>query len=53
MEFEKFTERSRGFIQAAQFLVFRYNHQGLTPEHILKVLLDDCEGLVARLIVSC
>ena len=52
MEFEKFTERSRSFIQAAQNLVLRCNHQRLTPEHILKVLLDDYEGLVRRLIVA-
>jgi len=41
MELENYTERSRGFIQAAQSLALRSNHQRLTPEHILKVLLDD------------
>ncbi len=50
MEFEKFTERSRGFIEAAQGVAKRSNHQLLTPEHILKVLLDDEEGLAASLI---
>ena len=50
MEFEKYTERSREFIQAAQSLALRSNHQRLTPEHILKVLLDDKEGLAANLI---
>jgi len=50
MEFEKFTERSRGFIQAAQGLALRRNHQQLTPIHLLKVLLDDREGLAATLI---
>ena len=50
MEFEKYTERSRGFIQAAQSLALRSNHQRLSPEHILKVLLDDKEGLAANLI---
>ena len=52
MDFEKFTERSRGFIEAAQGVAKRSNHQLLTPEHILKVLLDDEEGLAASLIQS-
>jgi ATP-dependent Clp protease ATP-binding subunit ClpB len=50
MDMEKFTERARGFIQSAQGLAIRSNHQLLTPEHILKVLLDDEEGLAASLI---
>jgi ATP-dependent Clp protease ATP-binding subunit ClpB len=50
MDFEKYTERSRGFIQAAQTLALREGHQRLTPEHVLKVLLDDKEGLAAGLI---
>jgi ATP-dependent Clp protease ATP-binding subunit ClpB len=50
MDFEKYTERSRGFIQAAQGLALRSGHQRLTPEHLLKVLLDDREGLAANLI---
>ena len=50
MEVEKFTERARGFIQAAQDLALRSNHQQFKPEHLLKVLLDDEEGLAARLI---
>ncbi|MBE9554570.1 MAG: AAA family ATPase, partial [Proteobacteria bacterium] len=45
-----YTERSRGFIQAAQNLALREGHQRLTPEHILKILLDDKEGLAAGLI---
>lgn len=52
MEFEKYTERSRGFIQSAQTLASRSNHQQLTPLHILKVLLDDKEGLAANLIAA-
>ncbi len=52
MEFEKFTERSRGFIQSAQSLALREGHQKFTPEHLLKVLLDDEEGLAAGLIQS-
>ena len=50
MDFEKYTERSRGFVQAAQSLALREGHQQFTPEHILKVLLDDPEGLAAGLI---
>src|SRR5882672_8467005 len=50
MDIEKYTERSRGFIQAAQGLAQRSGHQRLTPEHILKILLDDSEGLAANLI---
>jgi len=50
MDFEKYTERSRGFMQAAQGLALRGGHQQLTPEHFLKVLLDDKEGLAANLI---
>jgi ATP-dependent Clp protease ATP-binding subunit ClpB len=50
MEFEKYTERAKGFVQAAQGLAQRSGHQRLTPEHILKVLLDDKEGLAANLI---
>ncbi|HTO40069.1 MAG TPA: AAA family ATPase, partial [Rhizomicrobium sp.] len=50
MDAEKFTERARGFIQSAQGLALRSNHQQFTTEHLLKVLLDDEEGLAARLI---
>jgi ATP-dependent Clp protease ATP-binding subunit ClpB len=50
MEFEKYTERAKGFVQAAQSLALRSGHQRLTPEHILKILLDDKEGLAANLI---
>jgi ATP-dependent Clp protease ATP-binding subunit ClpB len=50
MDFEKFTERSRGFVQSAQGLAQRSGHQRFTPEHLLKVLLDDKEGLAANLI---
>ncbi|MDA8229924.1 MAG: ATP-dependent chaperone ClpB [Magnetospirillum sp.] len=52
MEFEKYTERSKGFVQSAQTLALRRNHQRLLPEHLLKVLLDDKEGLAANLIRS-
>ncbi len=50
MDIEKFTDRSKGFIQSAQGLALRSNHQRFTPEHLLKVLLDDREGLAAKLI---
>jgi ATP-dependent Clp protease ATP-binding subunit ClpB len=50
MELEKYTERSKGFVQAAQNLALRSGHQRLTPEHLLKILLDDKEGLCANLI---
>ncbi|EKV30769.1 ClpB protein [Caenispirillum salinarum AK4] len=52
MDFEKFTDRSKGFIQAAQTIALRQNHQQVTPEHLLKALLDDKEGLAANLLRS-
>jgi ATP-dependent Clp protease ATP-binding subunit ClpB len=50
MNLEKYTERARGFIQSAQTLAIREGHQQFTPEHLLKVLLDDDQGLAAGLI---
>jgi ATP-dependent Clp protease ATP-binding subunit ClpB len=50
MDFEKYTERARGFIQSAQALALREGHQRFSPEHLLKVLLDDEEGLASSLI---
>ena len=50
MNIEKYTERSRGFIQSAQSLAVREGHQQFSPLHILKVLLDDSEGLAGGLI---
>jgi ATP-dependent Clp protease ATP-binding subunit ClpB len=50
MDFEKYTDRARGFIQSAQSLAMREGHQQFAPEHLLKVLLDDPEGLAAGLI---
>ena len=50
MDFERFTERSRGFVQAAQGLAAGRGHQRFMAEHLLKVLLDDGEGLAANLI---
>ena len=50
MNLEKYTDRARGFLQAAQSLALREGHQQFAPEHMLKVLLDDPEGLAAGLI---
>jgi ATP-dependent Clp protease ATP-binding subunit ClpB len=50
MNLDKYTERARGFIQASQNLALREGHQQFTPEHILKTLLDDEQGLAAGLI---
>ncbi|MGC8469603.1 MAG: Clp protease N-terminal domain-containing protein, partial [Acetobacteraceae bacterium] len=50
MDIEKFTERSRGFLQAASTIAIREFHQRITPEHLLKALLDDEEGAAAGLI---
>ena len=50
MNLEKFTERSRGFLNAAQTIAMRESHQRLVPEHLLKALMDDPEGLAANLI---
>ncbi len=50
MNFEIYTERARGFVQSAQSLALREGNQQFTPEHLLKVLLDDPEGLCAGLI---
>ncbi|MEM5583782.1 ATP-dependent chaperone ClpB [Roseibium sp. AS2] len=50
MNFEKYTERARGFVQSAQTFALGRGHQQFTPEHILKVLLDDPEGMASGLI---
>ena len=50
MNLEKYTERARGFVQSAQSLALREGNQQFTPEHLLKVLLDDEQGLAAGLI---
>lgn len=52
MNSEKLTDRSQGFIQAAQNLAVRNNNQFLMPEHLLKVLLDDKEGMAATLLTQ-
>ena len=50
MDIEKYTDRLKGFIQSAQFTAQRMNHQQFTPEHLLKVIVEDEEGLAANLI---
>src|SRR2546423_10808142 len=50
MDFEKYTDRARGFVQSAQSLAQREGNQQFAPDHLLKVLLDDPEGLAAGLI---
>ncbi len=50
MDFEKYTDRAKGFLQSAQGLALREGHQRFLPEHLLKVLLDDPEGMAANLI---
>jgi len=50
MDLEKFTERARGFLQAAQTVAVRMNHQRIEPEHLLKALIEDEQGMAAGLI---
>ncbi|TCM19445.1 ATP-dependent Clp protease ATP-binding subunit ClpB [Novosphingobium sp. PhB165] len=50
MNLEKFTDRAKGFLQAAQTVAIRMNHQRISPDHILKALLEDSEGMAAGLI---
>ena len=52
MNLDKFTERSRGFVQAAQTIAMRESHQRLAPEHLLKALMDDDQGLATNLITN-
>ncbi len=51
MNFDRYTDRARGFVQSAQGLATRESHQQFAPEHLLKVLLDDNEGLAAGLVM--
>jgi ATP-dependent Clp protease ATP-binding subunit ClpB len=50
MNIEKFTDRAKGFLQSAQVVALRNNHQRITAEHLLKALLEDEQGLCAGLI---
>ena len=50
MNLEKFTDRAKGFLQSAQTVAIRNSHQRISPEHILKALLEDEEGMASGLI---
>ena len=50
MNLEKFTDRAKGFLQSAQTVAIRMNHQRIGPEHLLKALLEDSEGMASELI---
>ena len=50
MNLEKFTDRAKGFLQSAQTVAIRMSHQRISPEHILKALLEDKDGMAAGLI---
>ncbi|RKF21113.1 ATP-dependent chaperone ClpB [Altericroceibacterium spongiae] len=50
MNLEKFTDRAKGFLQSAQTVAIRMSHQRISPEHLLKALLEDNEGMAAGLI---
>ncbi|HEU0043066.1 ATP-dependent chaperone ClpB [Sphingomonas sp.] len=52
MNLEKFTDRAKGFLQSAQTVAIRNNHQQIAPEHILKALLEDQQGMAAGLIAA-
>jgi ATP-dependent Clp protease ATP-binding subunit ClpB len=52
MDLEKFTDRARGFLQSAQTVAVRMNHQRITPAHLLKALLEDEQGMAAGLIAK-
>src|SRR3954471_23396507 len=52
MNLEKFTERARGFLQSAQTVALRMDHQRITPTHLLKALLEDEQGMAAGLIAK-
>ncbi len=53
MNFDKLTEKTKGFLQEAQTLAIRHSHQSLEPEHLLKVMLDDRDAQVAKLVQGC
>jgi ATP-dependent Clp protease ATP-binding subunit ClpB len=53
MNFDKLTEKTKSFVQEAQTLAVRYGHQSMEPEHLLRVMLDDKDGLVMKLVRGC
>ncbi len=52
MNIDKFTDRAKGFLQSAQTVAIRMNHQRIAPEHLLKALLEDEQGMAAGLIAA-
>ena len=50
MNLEKFTDRAKGFLQSAQTVAIRMSHQRISPEHLLKALLEDNQGMASGLI---
>ncbi|MBK8272034.1 MAG: ATP-dependent chaperone ClpB [Sphingomonadales bacterium] len=50
MNLEKFSDRAKGFLQSAQTVAIRMNHQRISPEHLLKALLEDEQGMASGLI---
>jgi ATP-dependent Clp protease ATP-binding subunit ClpB len=52
MNLDKFTDRAKGFLQSAQTVAIRMNHQRISPEHMLKALLEDEQGMAAGLIAA-
>lgn len=52
MNIEKFTDRAKGFLQSAQTVAIRMSHQRIAPEHILKALLEDEQGMASGLIAA-
>jgi len=52
MDLEKFTDRAKGFLQSAQTVAIRMNHQRIAPEHLLKALLEDEQGMASGLIAK-
>ena len=52
MNLEKFTDRAKGFLQSSQTVAIRMNHQRISPEHLLKALLEDEQGMAAGLIAA-
>ena len=52
MNLEKFTDRAKGFLQSAQTVAIRMSHQRISPEHLLKALLEDEQGMAAGLIAA-
>ncbi|RDC59280.1 Chaperone protein ClpB [Alteripontixanthobacter maritimus] len=50
MNMEKFTDRAKGFLQAAQTVAIRMSHQRITPSHLLKAMIEDAEGMASGLV---